>query len=139
MGDRAVLADRATALADALLVLGRESEAERWSVLAEQTGAADDVWTQMGWRGVKAKLLARRGRIAQAEGLAREAAEMAGMTDALNHQAKALLDLAEVLGLAGRTEEAREASDEAVVLYTRKGNTPGASHTASRVAELAPA
>ncbi|HWQ00596.1 MAG TPA: BTAD domain-containing putative transcriptional regulator [Gaiellaceae bacterium] len=139
MGDRAVLADRATALADALLVLGRESEAERWSVLAEQTGAADDVWTQMGWRGVKAKLLARRGRIAQAEGLAREAAEMAGITDALNHQAKALLDLAEVLSLAGRTEEAREASEEAVVLYTHKGNTAGASHAASRVAELAPA
>jgi hypothetical protein len=43
-------------------------------------------------------------------------------TDALNDHADTLLDLAEVLRLAGRGEQAARAVGEAIVLYERKEN-----------------
>ncbi len=82
--------------------------------------------TQFLWRGVEAKLLARRGDFAEAEALAREAVRLAGQTDALNQRARLALDLAEVLALAGRSEDATELVEEASSLYELKGNTPAA-------------
>jgi DNA-binding SARP family transcriptional activator/tetratricopeptide (TPR) repeat protein len=139
LGDHANLATRAADLADALRILGHAEEAQQWCALAEETGAADDLATQIGWRSTKAKLLAQRMTLKEAERLAREAVGMAEATDALNNHAKTLLDLAEVLRLAGRAEEAREAAEEALILFGRKGNIAGASRAESRLAELAPA
>jgi DNA-binding SARP family transcriptional activator/tetratricopeptide (TPR) repeat protein len=138
-GDRAGLAAGAADLADVLLVLGRHGEAERWCSLAEQTGAHDDVWTQVGWRAARLKLLAHGGDLVAAEALAREAVALVEPSDALNDRAKAFLDLAEILGLGGRTDEAREAVEEALALFGRKENVAGASRAESRLAELAPA
>jgi len=42
-------------------------------------------------------------------------------------QADALVELASVLQLAGKTHEAEQAIDEAVALYTAKGNVVSAS------------
>jgi tetratricopeptide (TPR) repeat protein len=139
MGNYAQLANRAAELAETLLVLGRNREAEQWCWLSEETGASDDVWTQIGWRSAKAKLRAHGGRLADAEALAGEALALVEATDALNHRAKTLLDLAEVVGLGGRAEEAREAAEEALALFSQKGNIAGASRAEVRLAELAPA
>ena len=47
-------------------------------------------------------------------------------TDAPNDAADALSELAEVLELAGRSAQAREASALALALYARKGNVVSA-------------
>ena len=78
----------------------------------------------MLWRTARAKILARRGELGPAEALAREAVAIGEPTDLLNDQADALLDLAEVLRLAGRAEEARVAALEAAKRFERKGNLP---------------
>ena len=81
----------------------------------------------MGWRRVRAKLLARRGDVEAAERLAREATSRAARTDFLDLRAHAVADLAEVLRLAGRSEESAAAVQEAIRLYERKGNTAAAA------------
>jgi class 3 adenylate cyclase/tetratricopeptide (TPR) repeat protein len=139
IGDQAQLGTRAADLADILLVLGLDDEAERWCLLAKETGAIDDMWTQVGWRSAEARLLARRGTFDSALALAREAVDLLEPTDALNHRAKSLLDLAEVLQLRDRPGDARGAVEEALALFERKGNVAGASRAKERFAELAPA
>ena len=65
-------------------------------------GAADDTVTQVIWRGVRAKVLAREGSCEQAEALAREAVALIEPTDLLSHHGDAMLDLAEVLRTCSR-------------------------------------
>ena len=69
-------------------------------------------------------MLARRGDFDAAERAAREAVAIAERSDLLNTQADALLDLAEVLALAGRGDEAKAAAGEAAERFERKGNLP---------------
>ena len=72
---------------------------------------------------VRARLLAAEGRLDEAETLARLAVAHAETTDFLGVHADAYVSLAEVLGLAGRRDEAVEALGSAIQLYERKGNT----------------
>jgi tetratricopeptide (TPR) repeat protein len=123
MGDWGHFATLAPKLADALYTQRRDDqEALRLTELAERSatpGVADE---DIGWRRVRAKLLARRGELAEAERLAREATARAALTDLLDDRARALADLAEVLRFGGRWEESTKALDEAIHLYERKGN-----------------
>ena len=64
---------------------------------AAAAAADDDIVTQVIWRGVQAKILAREGRCEEAEALAREAVALVEPTDLLSHHGDAMLDLAEVL------------------------------------------
>jgi hypothetical protein len=104
--------------------------------ISERSGAADDMTTQVGWRAVRAKVLARRGDLRGGEQLAREAAAVAETTDGINMHANALMDLAEVLGLADRQPEAAAAVGEALALYARKGNVVSAERARALLAEL---
>ena len=70
--------------ARALYELDRLDDAEAWAARAAELGASDDTMTQMLWRQVKAKVLARRGEHAEAEQLAREAVAIGEDTDQLN-------------------------------------------------------
>ena len=81
-------------------------------------------------------MLARRGRHAEAERLAREAVAMSDGTETLNGQGDANADLAEVLVLAGRAEEAAEALERALALFERKGNVVMAARMRDRLAAL---
>jgi tetratricopeptide (TPR) repeat protein len=81
-------------------------------------------------------VLARRGELAEAERLAREAVAMGEETDMIDTQADAYADLAEVLSLAGRSEEAIEAFDQALGRYERKGNVVMAERMRERLAAL---
>jgi hypothetical protein len=56
---------------------------------------------------------------------------LAEETDALNWRARVALDLAEVLRLDGRVDEASSYISEAVSLFKRKGNVVGASRAES--------
>ena len=77
--------------------------------------------TQMLWRQVRAKVLARRGEHAEAERLAREAVAICEETDMLDAQGDAYADLAEVLLLGGKADEAAAALEQALERYERKG------------------
>jgi DNA-binding SARP family transcriptional activator len=137
LGDRAGLGTRSAELAEALLLQGLHEEADRRSAIARSLGAEDDLLTQILWRSVRAKLLATRDELMEAEHLAREAVRLAENTDALNHRAKAALDLGEVLRIAGRSHEAGEAVENAIELLDRKGNLVAAKRARTLLDELA--
>jgi tetratricopeptide (TPR) repeat protein len=109
-------------LAHASYALDDDGEAERAARSCELLAAADDVVSQILWRTARAKVRARAGAFEEAEALAREAVAIAERIDFLSTQGDALLDLAEVLRLAGRKAEALIAVDEAAERYERKGN-----------------
>jgi tetratricopeptide (TPR) repeat protein len=127
MGSWANLASLAPWLADALIVQGRDEEAVALIELAERSTMSDDVDAEVKWRRVRAKLLARRGEVESGEVLAREATALAARTDLLDLRAHAVADLAEVLRLAGRPEEAAAAVQEAIRLHEQKGNIAAAA------------
>ena len=122
MGETGYLSSVAAELAEALYGQGRYEEAEQFTHVSEEVAAPDDLASQVEWRGARAKVLARRGRLEEAEKLAREAVELAESTDFINMHADSLVDLAEVLRLAGRLHEGAAALGQALELYERKGN-----------------
>jgi class 3 adenylate cyclase/tetratricopeptide (TPR) repeat protein len=129
IGELGYVASLAPMLADALYRQERYEEAfgltERWSV--ERLAVPEDADAQIAGRSVRAKLLARLGDLEEAERLARDAAERAARTDYLDLRAKTVAELAEVLRLAGGTEEAAAAVQEAIRLYEEKGNVAAAA------------
>ena len=92
----------------------------------------DREW-QIKRTGVPARLLARRGHFEEAEKLAREGVTLAADSEFVVLHADVLLDLAEVLRLAGRSEEAAVTAAEAVSLYERKGNVASARRARGEV------
>ncbi len=131
------LSSIAAMLGEALYALGRYDEARSLSEASERAAAADDVESQMCWRGVRAKTLAREGSIKAAEELAQQAVELARSTDFVNHLGNRLLDLAEVLRLTGRPNEAVAAVQEALRLYKQKGNIVSADKARALLQEIA--
>jgi predicted ATPase/class 3 adenylate cyclase len=124
MGERSFLSTIAALLAHALYAFAEYDEAEVFSRESKKAAAADDVFSQVLWRSALAKIEARRGEIERAEQLAREAVRRVEETDLLNAQADTFLDLAEVLRLAGRRDEARAAVQEAARRFEQKANLP---------------
>jgi tetratricopeptide (TPR) repeat protein len=136
LGQLGLLSTGAGLLARAYYALGRLEEAEAWAARAAELGVNDDVGhTQILWRQVKAKLLARRGEHAEAKRLAHEAIVISDGTDFLNDQGKAYEDLAEVLTLGGHPEDASEALAQALARYRRKENIVMAGRVRARLAE----
>jgi predicted ATPase/class 3 adenylate cyclase len=135
-GERAYLSSIAGFLAHALLAEGKLDEAEGFSRESEQAAGPDDVLSQVLWRTARAKILARRGEPEAAEALAREAVGIGEPTDLLGTRADALVDLAEVLVLAGRREDARAALDDASELYEQKRNRTALARAHARAREL---
>jgi DNA-binding SARP family transcriptional activator len=136
MHDAAGLSTVAAELADALYVQGRFEEAESWLDLAERSAASEDVSAQWAWRRTRAKLLARAGAFRNAEAMADEAVSIAARTDALSDHGAVLLDLAEILGLAGRPREAVARIEEGLLLFERKGNRVSADSARALLNEL---
>jgi len=136
MGEKGYLSTTAALLARAVAAQGRDEEAYELTEVAEEAGAPDDFSTQVGWRGVRARLIAKGGATAEAERLAREAVTLAERTDRLNHHAGALVDLAAVFRAAGQIDDEREALTAALELYERKCNLVAADKLRRRVGEL---
>jgi len=121
MGEKAYLSTVAAYLAEALYAQRRYAEAEDLTVASDSAAAPDDVESQVRWRCVRAKVLARRGEQDEAERIAREALALADETDYLQTRADARIGLAEVLSLAAQPGEAARALAEASELYEGKG------------------
>ena len=85
----------------------------------------------------RAKPLARAGRGAEAESLAREALTLVATTDFLAARADTAMDLAEVLSLDGRGAEAIPYVEEALAYYEQKGCRVGAARAHAALASPA--
>jgi DNA-binding SARP family transcriptional activator len=124
----AYLATRAAELAEALYAKGALAEAEQWANVARQHTGEGDISARFLWRAVLAKVLAHKGAVDDAQALARDAVAFAERTDAVNQRGYVWLSLAEVLRIAGASEEASTCAASAVDLFTRKGNVISSAH-----------
>jgi tetratricopeptide (TPR) repeat protein len=136
LGERSILSTAAGRLAQALYALDRLDEADTWAGRAAELGASDDAFTHMLWRQARAKVLARRGELAEAERLVREAVAIGEKTDLLDAQGDTYGDLAEVLLLAGKPDEEAVALEQALARYERKGNVVMAARARARLERL---
>ena len=123
LGETAVLSTTAAFLARTLVLAGRPAEAEEYANISSRLGSRDDVYSQVVCKGSFARVLAGQGDLARAEELAGEAVTRAAETDFLNLRGESLLDLAEVLRVAGRAAESATATAEALRLFEAKGCT----------------
>ena len=126
-------------LADVRYEQGRIDAALELSTKALSLAPGDDLVSQVGWRRARAKALARRGDAAEGERLAREAGALLAASDALDDRATTMVDLAEVLHLASRHDEAEAVEREAFALFQRKGDTAALERSARRLSGLRPA
>jgi ATP/maltotriose-dependent transcriptional regulator MalT len=122
MGEKNVLSSLVVELGEVLLLRGRDREAFRLTEVSRLAAGSDDIWSQILWRSLRARLMAHQGNLQEAEELAREAVGLATGIDYPNMQACALMALAEVLQLADRPRPAQELLKEAAALYQHKGN-----------------
>jgi class 3 adenylate cyclase/tetratricopeptide (TPR) repeat protein len=127
MGERGLRSELTANLARALAAQGLDDEALEQAALSGQLAVRDDLYAQVERRGPQAAVLARRGRLEEAERLAAEAVELGADSDMLAMQAGALLDLARVLRLAGRPAEAAPLARQALALAERKGHMVAAA------------
>ncbi|HEX2295353.1 MAG TPA: AAA family ATPase [Actinomycetota bacterium] len=119
--EQAVLPTLRGVLADVVYASGDVDEADRLARQVEAMSADDDVLSQVKWRTVRAKIVARDGDEA-AKVLVDEAVELVGTTEYLDWRALAHLDRARVLvalGLPGAEHDLAAAED----LFARKGIT----------------
>jgi len=140
MGERRFLPSTAAELARAIAAQGpsRYDEAIELLDLSREAAADEDLSPQAVSQGLYARILADRGRHREAMELARSAAALAGQTDLLSEHADTLLELAHVLAAAGDVSEAHSAATEALDLYQRKGNLPGARASLRYLSQSAP-
>jgi tetratricopeptide (TPR) repeat protein len=121
-------------LARVLCAQGRYVEAEEFTTASEEAARANDVLSNVMWRSVLATVRGRQGELEEAEALASEAVGFAAQSDFLNVHGDALADLAEILRLAQRSEDADRALEGAARLYERKGNVVSAAKARSLIA-----
>jgi predicted ATPase/class 3 adenylate cyclase len=122
MGDTYYLSTMAAVLARAVRNQGRDSDALVLSQTAEALTTPDDINGQAFWRSIRAPIVARAGDLQHGEELARTAVDIVLQTEAPNFKADAIVELATVLRLCGKSAEARKAVGEAIALYSSKGN-----------------
>lgn len=101
---------------------GRDEEALTLTQRAEQATAEDDTESQALWRMARAPILARQGELAIAEELARRAVDLVQETESPMLKAETQAELASVLALASRPDEARVAIAQAIAQFGTKGD-----------------
>jgi class 3 adenylate cyclase/tetratricopeptide (TPR) repeat protein len=121
-GEKARSSSRAALLARVLYQLGRYDEGMNLADEADSVSALDDMEPQIWLRGVRAKVLARRGRFEDAEREARENARLAEETDWPGYTGTAWTDVAEVLHLASLPDDAAAAARRAEEFFEMKGD-----------------
>jgi tetratricopeptide (TPR) repeat protein len=122
-------------LAQAVCSQGGFEETERLALAVEQLDPTSVAEVALA-RCARAKAIAQLGRVEEGERLAREAAALIDQTEFLVDRADARMDLAEVLQVAGRYDEAAQVLKEALRLHEEKGNLVSAERTRALLAEL---
>ncbi len=134
MGETGYTSTLQAQLAVALYAQERYEEAYEATELSERAAARDDFDSQVRWRCVRAKLLARQGEISVAEAMAREAIQSIEDTDLVDLYADALSDLAAIYGMSGRIEEQMTCLRDALRVYEARENVVGADRARSLLA-----
>jgi ATP/maltotriose-dependent transcriptional regulator MalT len=129
IGEVTFLSTVAGILAEAIYAQGRYDEAESYTRISEESAGAEDVYSQLLWRSVRAKCVARHGDLAEALALAGECVPLIEATDALDLRWHAQMSRAEVLWLAGRMAEAEAAWQDAMLAAEDKENLVGAKRS----------
>ena len=106
---------------------GRFGDAQALVDAIDEWPAPADLEWQIKRRGVRSLLLAREGRDEQALALATEAIGLASESELLLVHGEALLDLAELHEIGGRSREAATAAAAALRIHEQKGNVVGAT------------
>lgn len=127
VGERDQVAQIAGLLSRILSSRGDLEEAEQLAAVSVEQSPAESVTSQALSRTALALVTAERGDHIQAERLAREAVGLAPV-DMLNLRGSLLVDLACVLSIVDRGQEAKAVLAEAAFAYERKGNLIGVSH-----------
>jgi tetratricopeptide (TPR) repeat protein len=117
---------------------GKLDEAEAVLRRAQHLTNAAEVSDLIELDAIEAQLLARRGRLEDAEELARRAHVAASSTDLYFAQVFAVSSLALVVELAGRTAEAQKEFEHAVGVAEAKGDTAYASRLRARLGTSRP-
>jgi ATP/maltotriose-dependent transcriptional regulator MalT len=138
LGERYLLSSIAGLLAEALVAAGRFAEAEDAALATEELADESDVDAQSLWRTTRAKILAQRGSLVEAEALAREAVALLAPTDGVVTKVSALADLARILVIAGRDEEALALIGEAREMAELKGSPVMVDRLDELAAQAAP-
>ncbi|HWL91713.1 MAG TPA: adenylate/guanylate cyclase domain-containing protein [Actinomycetota bacterium] len=123
-------------LANTLCDLERYEEAERFAAKSRELSAEDDFASQASWRMAQARVLADRRELEESLRLADEAVAINEGTDYVGWQGDAHEVRGSVLEEAGRGEDAREAFEEAIDRYERKGNVVAAGRIRTRLEHL---
>jgi len=126
-------------LAGALWELGQFDEAERFAEISREIADSDDVLSQVLWRTIVAKALAKRGVTGTSVATAIEAVDLASATEDVELQADALTALAEVHRILSDEGQQRVRLAEALALYQRKGDVVLARALGQELATSAPA
>jgi tetratricopeptide (TPR) repeat protein len=138
MGETSFLVSRLAALAEAVYRQGRYDEADEIALRTRGLSPSDDLDAQLRWRAVDAKVRARRGD-RDAEASMRQTLQRSAATDDIHLRANLHMDLAEVLQLAGRPRDARDALCSARELFGRKGDLLSVQRAATELEQLAEA
>ena len=138
IGEKSHFSSVSALLARTMYAQGRYDEAYRLTLESEEAARPNDIHSHILWRATRAKVLAQRGHLAAAEALAREAVAFAEGSDFLDSRGDTLLDLAEVLALADRAEDASAAVEAAIRLYEKKENFASAKRARARLAAEQP-
>jgi tetratricopeptide (TPR) repeat protein len=131
MGDRTYQAGEAYLIAEALEAQGRSDEAEGWLAIHDELGDPGETADS----ALRAKIMARRGLLEDAERLVRAELEQGGESPVPNFT-DPRFTLAEILARAGRTEEARQAAEQSLRRYQAKGIVPLMEKARALLAEL---
>jgi tetratricopeptide (TPR) repeat protein len=136
MGNQGYFVSTAPVLIEALIAQDRDEEAVALIERVAEWSIADDLESQISWRRLKGKLLAKRGDLDDAERLAREAVALATRTDFIVDLGRALENLAQVVQLTGRPQDARPELEHAIRLYEQKGDVGSAVNAQKLLTEL---
>ena len=129
LDDNGFLPAMAAQLGRSLVALDRLDEALALAEISALSSAGTDVVAEILWRAVQARVLAQRGGV-EAVAIASESVAIARQTEYLHLTADALVDLAVVEELVGRSDLAAQAASEALSLFEAKGDLVSARRTA---------
>ena len=134
--DAANATPTASDLAQVLCELGRYDEAGELADEVRTTAGTYDLEPQIGWRCVRARVLAKRGQHEQSEELVRSALALVEPTEFLSLQADVLVDLATVLADSGRQQEAIPPLEDAIDRRRRKEDHVGVARAEEQLARF---
>jgi tetratricopeptide (TPR) repeat protein len=137
IGEKSHFSTIAAMLGRSMWAQGRYDEGYRLSRESEEAAGPNDVHSQILCRTTRGMALAGMGELGAAQAVIRDAVAFAAESDFLVYHGDALMDLADVLRLAARPQEAASVLEQALRLYEQKCNILSAAKARGRLKQLA--